>query len=74
MADSVISNRYKDCMPCRLVSGFGVIGMGVYLALQARKRTHTLGRYSMFGIAAVAGSIGISRLLDVYPFGDRTQK
>ncbi|XP_052889507.1 uncharacterized protein LOC128297843 [Anopheles moucheti] len=74
MTDSVVSNRHKDCMPCRLVSGFGVIGMGVYIALQGQKRPNKLGRYSMFGIATVAGSIGVARLLDVYPFGDRTHK
>nr|XP_040223657.2 uncharacterized protein LOC120950015 [Anopheles coluzzii] len=74
MTDSVVSNRHKDCLPCRLVSGFGVIGMGVYIAVQAQKRTKPLGRFTMLGIAAVAGSIGIARLADVYPFGERVHK
>ncbi|XP_050071691.1 uncharacterized protein LOC126559564 [Anopheles maculipalpis] len=74
MTDSVVSNRHKDCIPCRLISGFGVIGMGMYIALHAQKRPNPLGRYSMFGIATAAGSIGIARLLDVYPFGERSKK
>uniref|UniRef100_A0A182VQT1 Distal membrane-arm assembly complex protein 1-like domain-containing protein n=1 Tax=Anopheles minimus TaxID=112268 RepID=A0A182VQT1_9DIPT len=74
MSDSVISNRHKDCLPCRLISGFGVIGMGVYIALHGQKRPTKLGRYSMFGVATVAGGVGLARLLDVYPFGERSQK
>lgn len=29
--------RHKDCMPCRLASGSGIIGLGVYLFVQSRK-------------------------------------
>ena len=27
-----------DCLPCRLVSGFGVIGIGAYIYVQARNK------------------------------------
>ncbi|XP_037945459.1 uncharacterized protein LOC119677944 isoform X2 [Teleopsis dalmanni] len=35
-----MSNMKKDidCLPCRLVSGFGIIGIGTYLYTQANKR------------------------------------
>uniref|UniRef100_A0A182N502 Distal membrane-arm assembly complex protein 1-like domain-containing protein n=1 Tax=Anopheles dirus TaxID=7168 RepID=A0A182N502_9DIPT len=72
MTDSVVSNRHKDCMPCRLVSGLGVIGMGVYIARHAQKRPNKFGRYSMLTVAAAAGGIGVARLLDVYPFGEKS--
>ncbi|XP_058060462.1 uncharacterized protein LOC131211125 [Anopheles bellator] len=74
MSDSVVASRHKDCWPCRLVSGFGVIGIGVYIALQAQKRPHKVARYTMQTVALAAGSIGVARLLDVYPFGHNAAK
>ncbi|XP_035781922.1 uncharacterized protein LOC118461110 [Anopheles albimanus] len=74
MSDSVVSSRHKDCLPCRLVSGFGVIGMGVWMALQAQKRPNKLSRYTIHAVAIAAGGIGVARLLDVYPFGHSADK
>lgn len=44
--------RHDDCIPCRLVSGFGVIGMGVYLYSQAKHRPAGIGRNSIFVVSA----------------------
>ncbi|EAT34580.1 AAEL013191-PA [Aedes aegypti] len=74
MTESVVANRHKDCLPCRIVSGTGVLGMGVYVWIQAKKRPQAVGRFAMYGVAAVAGGIGIARLLDVYPFGKEKQQ
>ncbi|XP_058823907.1 uncharacterized protein LOC131684783 [Topomyia yanbarensis] len=70
MTDSVVGNRHKNCLPCRLVSGAGVLGMGIYVWVQAQKRPQTVGRFAMYGVAAVAGGVGLTRILDSYPFGN----
>lgn len=49
--ESVITKRH-DCMPCRLVSGFGVIGMGAYIYSQAKHRPAGIGRNIIFAVAA----------------------
>lgn len=36
-AQIIMEARHKDCMPCRLASGTGIIGLGVYLFVQSRK-------------------------------------
>ncbi|EDS39760.1 conserved hypothetical protein [Culex quinquefasciatus] len=69
MPESVVASRHKDCLPCRIVSGTGVLGMGAYVWLQAKKRPQAVGRYALFSVAAVAAGVGVTRLLDVYPFG-----
>ncbi|XP_055603167.1 uncharacterized protein LOC129751591 [Uranotaenia lowii] len=74
MTESAIANRHKDCLPCRLVSGTGVIGMGIYVYVQAKKRPQAVGRSAMYGVAAVAAGIGVTRILDVYPFGTPKEK
>ncbi|XP_058454477.1 uncharacterized protein LOC131432298 [Malaya genurostris] len=70
MTESVVSSRHKDCLPCRIISGTGVIGMGIYVWVQAQKRPQKVGRFAMCGIAAVAGGIGLTRIIDIYPFGN----
>ncbi|XP_038115755.1 uncharacterized protein LOC6035002 isoform X1 [Culex quinquefasciatus] len=82
MPESVVASRHKDCLPCRIVSGTGVLGMGAYVWLQAKKRPQAVGRYAMFSVAAVeyfvpllvAAGVGVTRLLDVYPFGKLSGK
>lgn len=49
--ESVMTKRH-DCMPCRLVSGFGVIGMGAYIYSQAKHRPAGIGRNIIFAVAA----------------------
>lgn len=53
MSKSIVSERHNDCLPCRLVSGFGLLGISTYISFEAAKRkTNHFGRYSMYGIAA----------------------
>ncbi|XP_022215952.2 uncharacterized protein LOC111069984 [Drosophila obscura] len=51
-----------DCLGCRLVSGFGLIGIGVYLLAQAKRRSKPLENYTMKGLAAAVGALGVARL------------
>lgn len=51
--NSIFSQRHKaDCIPCRLVSGFGVIGIGIYLYSQAKYRPSKGGRFVLYTLAA----------------------
>lgn len=34
---SILSERPKDCLGCKLISGFGLIGAGLYVMSNARK-------------------------------------
>lgn len=49
--ESIMTKRYEDCLPCRLVSGFGVIGMGAYIYSQAKHRPAGLGRSVIYVVA-----------------------
>lgn len=48
---SVVAKRFDDCLPCRLISGFGVIGIGLYLSHQGRKQTGKFSKYALLGLA-----------------------
>ncbi|XP_037945458.1 uncharacterized protein LOC119677944 isoform X1 [Teleopsis dalmanni] len=63
-----MSNMKKDidCLPCRLVSGFGIIGIGTYLYTQANKRKG-FHKNIMVVISAGAVGLGVARLLNM-PF------
>lgn len=39
-----------DCLSCRLISGFGIIGIGAYIYYQARHRK-SLEKYTMNAIS-----------------------
>lgn len=41
------SDRGKDCLECRLVSGTGLIGAGTYVVIQSRKTDHKWGKLVM---------------------------
>lgn len=43
-----------DCFACRLISGFGMIGIGAFILAQAKRRRMPLENYTMKGIAAGA--------------------
>ncbi|XP_034665965.1 uncharacterized protein LOC117899794 [Drosophila subobscura] len=51
-----------DCLGCRLVSGFGLIGIGFFLLAQAKRRSKPLENYTMKGLAAAVGALGVARL------------
>jgi len=67
-SDSIISKRHNDCLPCRLASGFGVIGIGGYVYSQAKHRPAGIGRNLIVSTALVTGYIGVARLAQIFPF------
>ncbi|KAH8409700.1 hypothetical protein KR222_001925 [Zaprionus bogoriensis] len=53
-----------DCIACRLISGFGMLGIGAFVLAQAKRRRSPFEKYTMKSIAAVAGLLGVARLAD----------
>ncbi|KAH8388576.1 hypothetical protein KR093_010262 [Drosophila rubida] len=53
-----------DCVACRLISGFGMIGIGAFVLAQAKRRQAPWENYTMKSLAAVAGFLGVARLAD----------
>ena len=49
---SVVSNRDRDCLACRLVSGFGLIGAGAYVAHHSKQFSKKPGKAIMFSVAS----------------------
>lgn len=58
----------KDCFGCRIVSGVGVCGIGLYVAHHARNQSKAIQRNPMFLISAGVIGIGLARLFNTYPF------
>ncbi|XP_004518500.1 uncharacterized protein LOC101450577 [Ceratitis capitata] len=55
------SENSKDCLACRLVSGFGLIAIGAYILSQSKNR----GKIEMNTMRLISGSVmflGIARL------------
>lgn len=50
--NSVVSNRNRDCLACRLVSGAGLIGAGLYVSHNSKKFDKKTGKTIMFSIAS----------------------
>lgn len=49
---SIVAKRHgDDCLPCRLVSGFGVIGIGVYLYSTGTKQSNKISRAVLHTLA-----------------------
>lgn len=48
---SIVHNRPRDCVGCRLVGGFGVLGAGLYIAKGALSVQKGYGRIVMLGVA-----------------------
>lgn len=48
-----------DCVACRLISGFGMIGIGAFLLAQAKRRRSPVENYAMKSIAAGTGAKNI---------------
>eukprot|EP00099_Drosophila_melanogaster_P028543 NP_732261.1 uncharacterized protein Dmel_CG31360 [Drosophila melanogaster] len=59
-----VSNEV-DCLACRLVSGLGLLGIGAFLLAQSKKRqAKPLENFTMKGLAAAVGVLGVARLAD----------
>lgn len=41
-----------DCMACRLISGFGMMGIGAFVLAQAKRRKSPIEKFTMQSIAA----------------------
>lgn len=65
---SVVTGRNRDCLACRLVSGGGLIGAGIYVAHHSKKFNKTTGKSIMFSIAAVLAGLGAARIMVLPPF------
>ncbi|XP_017023702.1 uncharacterized protein [Drosophila kikkawai] len=62
--DGAQASRTEDCLSCRLVSGSGFLGIGTFLLAQSKKRPQPLENYTMKGLAAAAGILGLALLAD----------
>lgn len=54
IGNSVIAKRHtygEDCMNCRLVSGFGIIGMGIYVLTAAKRQKVNFNRNFIYTIS-----------------------
>lgn len=65
---SVVYNRPRDCFSCRVISGTGVLGAGLYIGKQALTIRGGYGRGIMLIAATGFGGLGVARLLDLPPF------
>ena len=48
---SIITGRNRDCTGCRLVSGSGLIGAGLYVAYHSKEFKKATGKTIMLAIA-----------------------
>lgn len=51
---SLVSKRHdygEDCSSCRMISGFGLIGMGIYVLTAAKKQTTSLSRNFVYCVS-----------------------
>ncbi|XP_014205925.1 uncharacterized protein LOC106637599 [Copidosoma floridanum] len=65
---SIIASRNRECTACRVVSGSGLIGAGIYVAYHSQKLNKLPGKVMMFGLAATIGGLGVARIWDLPPF------
>ncbi|KAK7573823.1 hypothetical protein V9T40_011014 [Parthenolecanium corni] len=70
---SVLSERPKDCLGCKLISGFGLIGIGVYTMRNAR-RVSGYHQAVMVALALSFNALGTARLLDYEVFPVKANK
>lgn len=64
VSPSIVSKRHtEDCLPCRLVSGFGVVGIGLYLYNTGRKYPNGINRSLIYGLSIGKENITLQRLI-----------
>lgn len=49
---SIINNRNRDCLSCRIISGCGLIGSGLYVSHHSKKFQKTIGKTVMYSIGS----------------------
>ncbi|XP_031639807.1 uncharacterized protein LOC116351801 [Contarinia nasturtii] len=74
---SIVAQRYNygdDCSSCRLVSGVGIIGMGIYVLTAAKKQKTVFSRNFIYCVSAGVIGLGAARLLALPPFQRTTSE
>ncbi|XP_029051559.1 uncharacterized protein LOC114880093 [Osmia bicornis bicornis] len=66
--DNIINHRNRDCLGCRIVSGCGLIGSGLYVSHHSKKFQRNIGKSIMYTIGSALIFLGTARLLDLPPF------
>jgi len=70
MSDEAASSS-TDCLACRLSSG-GVLSLAsLYVAYHGLRRTRPVERSLILATAGVFAGLGIARLFDLPPFGQK---
>ncbi|XP_033198522.1 uncharacterized protein LOC117242635 [Bombus vosnesenskii] len=64
----MISNRNRDCLGCRIFSGCGLIGSGLYVAYHSKKFQKWTGKTTMYTMGSALMLLGTARVLDLPPF------
>ncbi|CAB3377866.1 Hypothetical predicted protein [Cloeon dipterum] len=60
----------EDCFGCRMVSGGGLIGAGLYVAFQSKRANNLSVKVAMNTIALGAAGLGCARVLNLPPFNN----
>ncbi|KAI4483746.1 uncharacterized protein LOC122514341 [Polistes fuscatus] len=66
--NSIITNRDRDCLACRIISGGGLIGAGLYVSYNSKKLQKTKGKAVMYTLASGLVLLGTTRILNLPPF------
>ncbi|KAI4499709.1 hypothetical protein M0802_005279 [Mischocyttarus mexicanus] len=66
--NSIITNRDRDCLSCRIVSGGGLIGSSLYVTYYTNQLQKTKGKAVMYTIASGLALLGTARILNLPPF------
>lgn len=71
IVNSVINNRKRDCLGCRMFSGIGLLGSGLYVYHHTKKFQGNITVPIMYSIGSALIALGIARVLDLPPFRDQ---
>lgn len=50
--NSMISNRNRDCLECRLLSGSGLVAAGLYVCHHSKQYQKQVGKAAMYSVAS----------------------
>ncbi|XP_017875998.1 uncharacterized protein LOC108622568 [Ceratina calcarata] len=65
---SMINNRSRDCLSCRIFSGCGLIGSGLYVWHHTKNMQKPIGKTVMYSIGTGLMVLGTTRVFDLPPF------
>ncbi|XP_018365595.1 PREDICTED: uncharacterized protein LOC108762882 [Trachymyrmex cornetzi] len=67
----MISNRNRDCIVCRVLSGSGLVAAGLYSYHHSKQYQKQIGKAAMCSVASVLILLGTARIFDLPPFQDK---